>query len=403
MNSDSLNATGGAGAAHVAVYSRYTLTVKKYAYLIFLVPLALPVAGVWIAQRSGWWDLATLFTPFWFFVLIPLLDALIGQDPANPAESDERRLSGERFYRVLTLSCLPLFLALLLWGASVFVHAPMSWLGQAGWIVAIGCVGGVVAINTGHELIHKPTRLEQWAGGALLASVCYATFKIEHVYGHHVDVATPADGSSARQGEGVYGFVLRALRNNPRRAFRLERQVRARRGQRWSVVSSELVGWSLLSLGIAAACVLIAGPLGLVYFLGQSLVAVTLLEIINYVEHYGLARRRLDSGRYERVDVTHSWNSNFLLTNLLLFQLQRHSDHHAHAARRYQALRHFPESPQLPAGYATMVVLAVIPPLWRRVMDPRVARHRALHAAADTAAADTAPAHTAEAGSAGAG
>lgn len=367
-------------ASGVAVYSRYTLTVKKYAYLVFLVPLSLPVASVWIAQRSGWWDLATLFTPFWYFVLIPLLDALIGQDPANPAESDERRLSGEHFYRLLTLACLPLYLALLFWGAWVFAHAPLSWLGQLGWIVAVGCVGGVAAINTGHELIHKPGRLEPWAGGALLASVCYATFKVEHVYGHHVDVATPADGSTARRGESVYAFVLRALRDNPRRAFRLERQVRARRGQSWSIFRSGLVGWSLLSAVFAAICVSIAGPAGLVYFLGQSLVAITLLEVINYVEHYGLSRRQLADGRWERVDVTHSWNSNFLLTNLLLFQLQRHSDHHAHAARRYQALRHFPESPQLPAGYATMVVLAAIPPLWRRVMDPRVERHQAAQA-----------------------
>lgn len=367
-------------ASGVAVYSRYTLTVKKYAYLVFLVPLSLPVASVWIAQRSGWWDMATLFTPFWYFVLIPLLDALIGQDPANPAESDERRLSGERFYRLLTLACLPLYLALLFWGAWVFAHAPLSWLGQLGWIVAVGCVGGVAAINTGHELIHKPGRLEPWAGGALLASVCYATFKVEHVYGHHVDVATPADGSTARRGESVYAFVLRALRDNPRRAFRLERQVRARRGQSWSIFSSGLVGWSLLSAVFAAICVSIAGPAGLVYFLGQSLVAITLLEVINYVEHYGLSRRQGADGRWERVDVTHSWNSNFLLTNLLLFQLQRHSDHHAHAARRYQALRHFPESPQLPAGYATMVVLAAIPPLWRRVMDPRVERHQAAQA-----------------------
>jgi alkane 1-monooxygenase len=371
-------------APHPAVYSRYTLRVKKYAYLIFLLPLSLPVVAYWIASRYGIWDLAAYYTPFWYFVLIPILDALIGQDPANPAESDEGWLSSQNFYRVLTLACLPLHAMLLLWGAWVFVTAPFSWIGQIGWIVSMGCVGGVAAINTGHELIHKPTRLEQWAGGVLLASVTYGTFKVEHIYGHHVDVATPIDGSTAARGESVYAFVLRALRDNPRRAFALEKEARARRRRDMRWWNSELVGWYAVSALFAAVCALVAGWMGLIYFVGQSLVAIALLEIINYVEHYGLARRQLANGRFERVDVTHSWNSNFLLTNLLLFQLQRHSDHHAHAARRYQALRHFPESPQLPAGYAAMVVLAVVPWLWRRVMDPRVAAYRSERAVAVT-------------------
>lgn len=363
-------------------YSRYTLNVKKYAYLLFLLPLALPLGTVWLGTATGHWDVAAFYTPFWYFVLIPVLDWMIGQDPANPADTDEGWLSADRFYRVLTLACLPLYAALMLWGAHVFVTAPFSWAGMAGWVISIGCVGGVAAINTGHEMIHKSTRLEQWAGGMLLSLVSYGTFKVEHVYGHHVDVATPKDGSTAVQGESVYRFIVRALLHNPRRAFALQREARARRGLPTQPWRGELAAWSLWSLAWAAACAVIVGVfsdapwwMGVLYFVGQSLVAISLLEIINYVEHYGLARKALPNGRYERVDVTHSWNSNFALTNLLLFQLQRHSDHHAHAARRYQALRHFAQSPQLPAGYATMVVLAVLPPLWRRVMDPRAAAY----------------------------
>jgi alkane 1-monooxygenase len=359
-------------------HSRYTLNVKKYGYLLFLLPLSMPPAAVWIGGATGLWDVAAFYTPFWYFVLIPLIDWAIGPDPANPAEADVGWLADDRFYRVLTLACLPLFAALLLWGAWVFATAPFSWVGMLGWVVSIGCVGGVAAINTGHELIHKGGRLEPWAGGALLSLVSYGTFKVEHIYGHHVLVATPHDGSSAVQGQSVYAFIARALRDNPRRAFALQREARARRGLPVAWWRGELAVWSLLSLGWAAACALVVAAfsdapwwLGVLYFAGQSLVAISLLEIINYVEHYGLTRRPLGAGRYERVDVTHSWNSNFAFTNLLLFQLQRHSDHHAHAARRYQALRHFDESPQLPAGYAAMVLLAVVPPLWRRVMDPR--------------------------------
>jgi alkane 1-monooxygenase len=369
-------------------HSRYSLNVKKYAYLLFLFPLSMPPTAAWIGHATGAWDAAAFYTLVWYFVLIPLLDWAIGPDPANPAEADVEWLAADRFYRVLTLACLPLYAAVLLWGAWVFATAPFSWVGMLAWVLSIGCVGGVAAINTGHELIHKGSRVESSAGGALLSLVSYGTFKVEHVYGHHVHVSTPHDASSARRGQNVYAFILRGMLGNPRRAFALQREARARRGLSTAWWRGELTVWSALSLGWAMACALVVAAfsdapwwLGVLYFAGQSFVAVSLLEIINYVEHYGLMRRALGTGRYERVDITHSWNSNYAFTNLLLFQLQRHSDHHAHAARRYQALRHFDESPQLPAGYAAMVVLAVIPPLWRRVMDPRVARYEDARAA----------------------
>jgi alkane 1-monooxygenase len=358
---------------NVFTAKRYTIAVKKYGYLLFLLPATLPLQAWLGARLTGYWDAWAFLVPLVYFVMIPLLDAWIGQDPSNPTPDEEAALASDKFYRALTFICLPVFLAVMLWGAWVMVSAPFSWVGQLGWIVSMGCVGGVIAINTGHELIHKPARSEQVAGGLLLASVGYGTFKVEHIYGHHVDVATPQDNSTARLGENVYAFIARAFVRNPRRAYALERAARARRGKSTAWWQSELTLWYGVTLALAALCYAIAGPMGLVYFAGQCVAAISLLEVINYVEHYGLARRQLANGRWEKVDPTHSWNSNYILTNLLLFQLQRHSDHHANAVRRYQTLRHFPQSPQLPAGYATMVVLATIPWLWRRVMDPKVA------------------------------
>jgi alkane 1-monooxygenase len=368
-----MNGTQGVRSSGSMATRLYTLSVKKYGYLLFLLPATLPVQAWWGAQVTGLWDAWAYFVPFVYFVMIPVMDALIGQDPSNPQPDEEAALSADKFYRALTFVCLPVFLAVLLWSAWIMFSAPFTWVGQFGWIISMGCVGGVIAINTGHELVHKPTRAEQLAGGMLLASVGYGTFKVEHIYGHHVDVATPQDNSSARLGENAYAFVARAFARNPRRAFVLERAARARRGRTTAWWQSELTYWYGFTALLCGLCVLIAGPMGAVFFVGQCVVAIALLEIINYVEHYGLARRQLANGRWEKVDPTHSWNSNFILTNLLLFQLQRHSDHHANAVRRYQTLRHFPESPQLPAGYATMVVLAAIPWLWRKVMDPRVA------------------------------
>jgi alkane 1-monooxygenase len=360
----------------------YTLTIKKYGYLLFLMSITLPLQAYWLGRATGWWDVFAFFVLFVYYVQTPILDALIGQDPINPSAEEQAVMANDNYYRILTLSCLPLYLGLLFWGAWVLSTAPFSWIGQLGWTISMGFVGGVIAINTGHELIHKPSKGEQLAGGLLLASVGYGTFKVEHIYGHHVEVSTPADNSTARLGENVYAFILKALIKNPKRAFKLERAARARRKLGTAWWQSELLRLYGFTVLLAVICMVLAGPLlGLAYFVGQCLAAIALLEVINYVEHYGLMRRQLPDGRYEKVDPTHSWNSNFAYTNLLLFQLQRHSDHHANAARRYQLLRHFPESPQLPAGYATMVVLACIPPLWRKIMDPKVAVYESQRAA----------------------
>ncbi|MCW7540833.1 alkane 1-monooxygenase [Aquabacterium sp. A7-Y] len=349
---------------------------RRFAFLWFLLA-ALPPFIAWAAaSRWGHWDAWAWYTPSQFFILFPLIDTLVGRDRRNPDPAREAELERDRYYPALTLLCVPLQLGAMLWGAWAYTQAPFGPLGQLGWLVSMGCLGGVLAINTAHELIHKPSRVEQTAGGLLLASVLYGSFKVEHIYGHHVDVATPADGSTARRGETVYGFIARALRRNVGRAFELERHHTSRRGRPWRVWRSEVLGWFAVSAGLAAACMLLAGGWqGLIYFAGQAFFAICLLEVINYIEHYGLQRRQLADGRWERVDPRHSWNSDFLFSNLMLFQLQRHSDHHAHAARRYQVLRRFDTSPQLPCGYACAVVMALLPPLWRHVMDPRVDAH----------------------------
>jgi alkane 1-monooxygenase len=350
---------------------RTAMRLKKFGYILFLLPPSLPFLAYLGAQRFGAWDAWSFLVPVVFFVLIPIADWLIGQDHSNPLQSDEAALKKDRFYPVLLLACLPLQLAMLVFGAWVLEHAPFSWLGKAMWVVSVGMVGGVTAINTGHELIHKSNRWLQRAGGALLATVGYASFKVEHIYGHHIHVATARDNSTAKLGENVYGFIARAFAHNLPQAFVLERANVARRGEVYRWYRSELTGWYVLTGALCAAFTAVWGIAGLVFFIGQCIFAVSMLEIVNYLEHYGLTRTVNERGVYERVDPTHSWNSNYLLTNLLLFQLQRHSDHHAFAARPYQTLRHFDFSPQLPAGYATMVVLALLPPLWRKVMDPR--------------------------------
>ena len=353
------------------------LRLKKWGYLAFwltVLPI-LPMSAM-IGREAGTQDYWAWFIYVVIFGIVPILDYIVGKDPSNPNEEVQvPAMTEERIYRVLTLLMVPIWFGVLLYSGWVFINNDYSWLGQLGWIVSIGTVGGVIAINLAHELIHKDPKIENWAGGLLLASVTYAGFKVEHVRGHHVTVSTPEDASSSRYNQGVYTFLLRAFPHNFVNAWKLEAAYLKRKGKQVISRHNELIWWYGISAGLAVLFGLLFGWMGVVFFLGQSFVAAFTLEVINYIEHYGLHRRVLENGRYERVTPAHSWNSNYFLTNLALFQLQRHSDHHAYAKRRYQVLRHYEESPQLPGGYASMYVLALFPPLWKKVMNPRVAAY----------------------------
>jgi alkane 1-monooxygenase len=232
-----------------------------------------------------------------------------------------------------------------------------------------------IAINTAHELGHKKEHLERWFARVALAPTGYGHFFIEHNRGHHVRVATPEDPASSRLGETFWRFLPRTVIGSLRNSWRLERTRLHRMGKpTLSPRNDVLNAWSMTVVLWAV----LLGVFGLgiwPYLLIQAVFGFCLLEAVNYLEHYGLRRQQLPSGRWERVSPRHSWNNNNVTTNLFLYHLQRHSDHHANPTRRYQALRHFEESPQLPSGYAAMVLLCYFPPLWRRVMDRRVLAH----------------------------
>lgn len=350
------------------------LKMKKWGYLAFwliLIPI-LPISA-FTGVESGTQDYWAFFIYIFIFGIIPILDYIVGKDPTNPDElTDVPAMSEDKSYRWFALAMVPMWFAILFWSGWIFVHNDYSLLGQFGWILSIGTLGGIIAINLGHELIHKDPRIESWAGGLLLASVSYGGFKVEHVRGHHVAVSTPEDASSSQYNQGLYSFLPHAFVHNFTNAWRLEKEYLTRKGKSFFSVDNELFWWYGISAALTATFAVLWGWQGAIFFLGQSFFAALALEIINYIEHYGLHRRELDNGKYERVTPAHSWNSNYLLTNLALFQLQRHSDHHAYAKRRYQVLRHYEESPQLPGGYASMYVLALFPPLWKKVMNPRV-------------------------------
>ncbi|MEO9079134.1 MAG: alkane 1-monooxygenase [Rhodanobacter sp.] len=348
------------------------MRLRDVGFLLAFSTDLLPLGSLALKQAGVPLELATWCPLLFIFGVVPLLDAIVEHDRRNPNDPAETlQLERDTSFRILTMLVLPLWLATLAWCTWHFVQWPLSLGGVIGWTLSTGVIGGTLAINPAHELIHKPTRLEPIIGGVLLSSVGYHGFKVEHVRGHHLHVATPEDSSSARLGESIYAFVPRALWRNLRNAWRLESARLIQRGKSpWSW-RNEMVHWTLLWVVFMALACWLGAISGLLFFITQGLVAAATLEVINYVEHYVLSRREISAGRYERVTHLHSCNSSQRYTNWLLFNLQRHSDHHETARRRYQSLLHHDDSPQLPAGNATMFVLALLPPLWRRVMDPR--------------------------------
>jgi alkane 1-monooxygenase len=253
----------------------------------------------------------------------------------------------------------------------------MTVLDKVGLAMTIGTIAGI-GINTAHELGHKKESHERWLAKIALAQSFYGHFYIEHNRGHHVRVATPEDPASSRIGETFYAFWPRTVVGSLKSAWRLEKPRFARRGKsHWSIKNDVLNAW-LMSVVLWGGLIAAFGIGILPFLVIQAVIGFSLLEVVNYLEHYGMLRQRTGpdgTGRYERVQPSHSWNSNNIATNVLLYHLQRHSDHHANPTRRYQTLRDFEESPVLPTGYAGLIILAIVPPLWFAVMDKRVLAH----------------------------
>jgi alkane 1-monooxygenase len=340
--------------------------------IVFFVPLSI-IAGYFLG------GIYTFLTPVLVFGLIPILDLIAGRYSKNPGPDQEKGLEESLIFRRITWACLPVQLGMVTWGAWIIANRPLSPLEMLGLAVSIGINSGVMGINVSHELIHRVNnRLEPLMGRMMLASVLYTHWAIEHIAGHHRNVATPGDPATARLGESFWRFLPRTVKGGFADAWRIEAARMARKNLAEWDPRNRVVLYTAAHLGILAAVFALFGIKGVIYWLVQAAVAVWLLEIVNFVEHYGLLRQKKPDGGYEPVQPVHSWNASNRLTNHFLFNLQRHSDHHYRPGRRYQLLRHFDQSPQLPTGYAGMLVLAAVPPLWRAVMDERVRRFNAL-------------------------
>lgn len=352
-----------------------TATWSDKRYLWLLSP-AIPLIGLLSLvgfQQTGHSLWLAVF-PLVVHALVPVLDWLFGEDFSNPPEAVVAELDRDFFYRALLWLFIPFQFAGTIMGAWLVATHDLAWYEMIGLIMGVGGFNGI-GIATAHELGHKKESLDRWLGKLTLAPSAYGHFYVEHNRGHHKRVATPEDPASSRLGEGFWRFLPRTVMGSLRSAWELERERLNRQGKSvWSLSNDNLQAWAM-TIVLFGALVAWLGPVVLPFLILQAMYGASLLEVVNYVEHYGLLRQKMPDGRYQRCEPEHSWNSNHIVGNILLYHLQRHSDHHAHPTRRYQALRHFEDAPQLPSGYALMITVAYFPPLWFALMNQRVVNH----------------------------
>ncbi len=319
---------------------------------------------------------------FWYstcilgFLFIPALDALFGEETYQPSVEEEVSEKSALPYKVLTWIYAPVHVGITTWGAWYFANHDLTLWQALGLISCVGVSSGALGFTVGHELCHRGERFERFLAICILSYTNYTHFIIEHCVGHHARVATPHDPASSRFGESLYAFLPRTIIGSWQSAWAYEKKRVGRYEGKNRFLKNRMLHYMGIQLLLNILFLLFFGLAGLMFFWIISVISIFLLEVINYVEHYGLVRKKLDTkrDRYEKVQPHHSWNANHKLSNLFLFRLQRHSDHHANPLRRYQILRHYDDVPQLPYGYPTMTLLAIVPFFWRKVMDPRVGR-----------------------------
>ncbi|MBI1228263.1 MAG: alkane 1-monooxygenase [Bacteroidetes bacterium] len=335
-------------------------------YLIaYLVPASAYIAVLW----QGWWSFLTVVLAFG---IIPLVEQFAEGNTHNMSEREEAEKAASPLFDWLLYLNLPLLFGLLWLYLTAVTSGELATFETVGMILSVGITVGSLGINVAHELGHRQTFHETLMAKIMLTSALYTQFNIEHNRGHHRWVATDQDPSSARPGEVLYLFWLRSIWGTYVNAWRLENARLRQAGRAVFSLRNEMIWFQLAHLGYLVLVWWQFGWRGVGFAMAVAVVGFLLLETVNYIEHYGLRRKQLASGHYETVSPRHSWNSNHELGRIFLYELTRHSDHHYKATRKYQVLRHFEESPQLPHGYPASMLLALVPPLWFRVMDKRI-------------------------------
>ncbi len=348
--------------------------LKKLSFLWAFSPAFVILISYYVLGGGYWLITGTLYS----YIIIPLIDEFVGRDSENVSKDQILILSNDKYFEILVHILVYVCAGIVVWGAYLLGTGELNWIQAAFLILSIGIMS-TESINLAHELGHKQSKAAQFSARFALMTVSYMHFIIEHNKGHHVNVATPLDPATSRKGQTLYLFMWQSIVGGFKSAWHIEAGRLKRAGKSVWSIHNEMIWFMILPVLFCTALTLFFSwqqgqilwiiP---IYFAIQSYIAFASLECVNYIEHYGITRREISPGKYERVNPLHSWNANHKISNLIFLQLQRHSDHHAYASRPYQVLRHFDESPQLPYGYPAMILMSLVPPLWFSVMDKRL-------------------------------
>ena len=336
----------------------------KY-FSIFIVPVVIYISF----SRDGW---LTFTAPIVFYGLVPLLEFFIKPNKVNFTKDEEKIEKENKLYTYLLYATIPIQIIFLGYFLNTINDPNLTTLEISGKIFSMGILSTIIGINVGHELGHRNNKLDEFLGGILLLSTLNTHFLPYHNGGHHYNVATPNDAATARKGEILYLFWFRSHFQSYFQAWKIENNKMITEGQNWFHYKNKMIIYTICNIILLSSIFYFFGQFVLFAFILASIISITQLETVNYIEHYGLLRKKNKHGRYEKVKRNHSWNSDHQVGQVLLFNLSRHSDHHYNGSKHYQLLKTLPESPQMPTGYPGMMLLSFFPPLWFKVMNKKI-------------------------------
>lgn len=348
--------------------------INKFGYLIvFTIPISFL-----LSYYSG--SLYALYSlPLSMFVLMPIIDPLFGADNQNFDTEHEKSIKDEKYYRFVLHAWAYTQTAMMAWIVYLFSSTNLSVEYIIPMILNTMIMNGGAGIVVAHELGHKNNKLDKFLAKLLLIQVFYAHYTVKHNRGHHVHVGTPLDTATSKLNQSFYSFWLQSVIGGFVSALKIENEYLHNKKKRNKIINHEVWNSLIISFVFFILCASVVNYFNhsmlfsfIVFYIFQTTLSFSLLEAVDYIEHYGMVRQLKEDNTYEKTNATHSWNANFILSNYFLFQLQRHSDHHLYATKNYQILKQYDESPQLPNGYPAMVLLTLIPPLWFKIMNERL-------------------------------
>ena len=335
----------------------------------YLLAYSIPFVGVLGIYYGGIWSYAALL---FAFVVLPIAELLLPINEKNHTEIEGGEKLKNVLFDILLYLNLPIVIVSIVFTLYKITHADLSLFEIIGTTISLGIILGANGINVAHELGHRPNLMERILGKLLLIPSHYTHFFIEHNHGHHLHVSTPEDPSTAKYNQNLYAFWYQTITGTYTKAWKIQKNLNQMENRSWFAIKSDMFWFTIIQISYLLLIYYFFGNVGFIVALLAGIVGFLLLETINYIEHYGLKRIQLSSGRYERVSEKHSWNSNHVLGRIMLYELTRHSDHHYKSQKKYQILEYHDVSPQMPYGYPTSIVLSFFPPLWFAVMNKRI-------------------------------